>query len=55
MVLSALNRFDINAITKMQSLLHSQYLKLFSKKILRIFRLLLIISRENLEEIPNIN
>ena len=55
MALSDLNKLNISTIIKILLLLYNLTLKSFFKKTLKIFRLLLIISRINLEKTPNIN
>ena len=45
MIISVLDESNISAVINILLLLYNQSLKLFSKKILRIFRFLLTISR----------
>ena len=54
MVSFFLSELNISAIIKVLPLSYSQYLKYFFKKILRLFRLLLIIFKTNLEKTFNI-
>ena len=55
MVLLTSDRFTISATTKILLLLYSLILKLFSKKISGIFKLLLTIYKVSLEKTSNIS
>ena len=54
-ILSVSSKSNINFTIKMLFLSHGQNLKLFSKKILKILRYLLITSEINSEKTLNIN
>ena len=47
----ALNKLNISTITKILFLLYNQSLKTFSKKILKVFKLLSIIARTNSKKV----
>ena len=55
MALSVFNKPNINVAIKAPFLLYSQSLRSFFKKILKIFKFLLIVFETNLERIFNIS